>query len=148
MESWIDRLGMCNEWEYPEVPISYFFHAAESSLWQEIRQCDPPEGKRKAQAREKINEGWSWRKGGKIIIHLEPRVVYHFIHWENWGVQKAIVMLKLVKDIKIKCQAESNAPVQLPVTQHTSSPASLPCDTIVGRLPSRRCFWQITCATL
>lgn len=35
---------MCNEYENPLVPISFFFHATESSLWQQIRQCDVPEG--------------------------------------------------------------------------------------------------------
>lgn len=48
---------MCNEYENPAVPISHFFYATESSLWQEIRQCDLPEGGMKAQEIQKISEG-------------------------------------------------------------------------------------------
>lgn len=47
--SWIDMRETCNECEYPTVPESYFFSAAKSSLWQHIRQCDQPEGRRSAQ---------------------------------------------------------------------------------------------------
>lgn len=48
---------MCDECENPAVPISYFFYATKSSLWQEIRQCDLPEGGMKARESERISEG-------------------------------------------------------------------------------------------
>lgn len=49
--------GMCAVYENPAVPISYFFHATQSSLWQQIRQCDLPEGGMRAQESERISEG-------------------------------------------------------------------------------------------